>query len=254
MQLAESKPSYYEILELQPGASPQEIRNAYVRLKSTYGKDSAALYSIMDSSETLKLLQDIEEAFRILSHPEKRQAYDHQSGYEEIKLQPHQPAPRFAVANDRKPFADVVSIDRLPPMEDSAVTENLLLAPVTDFTSSSHIDAGIQAPLSSLPSSEKPTSPEEVTDLDHKIQEEKDWRGSFLREIRESRRISIEELAEYTKISKNYLKAIEAEDYEALPAAVFVRGFLLQLARRLQMPAEKVAATYLARYRQAKPE
>ena len=66
-----------------------------------------------------------------------------------------------------------------------------------------------------------------------------------------ARHLSIEELADYTKISKKYLKAIEEEDYPKLPAPVYLRGFVIQLAKRLKIPSETVAAAYLARYLQA---
>ena len=64
------------------------------------------------------------------------------------------------------------------------------------------------------------------------------------------RRIAIEELCDYTKISKNYLVAMENEDFAKLPAAVFLRGFVTQVAKYLKLPHEKVVTAFMARYNQ----
>ncbi len=50
--------------------------------------------------------------------------------------------------------------------------------------------------------------------------------GEYLRKQREIRGFSLEEIAEQTKISLRALRAIEAEDWEILPAEIYVRGFI----------------------------
>lgn len=50
--------------------------------------------------------------------------------------------------------------------------------------------------------------------------------GSRLRDAREMRGLSIEDLAQITKISRVYLQAIEADNFQVLPAPVFARGFV----------------------------
>jgi curved DNA-binding protein CbpA len=80
------------------------------------------------------------------------------------------------------------------------------------------------------------------------IANETEWRGALLRRIREMRRYSLDDLAQITKISKTYLLAIEEESFEKLPAPVFVRGFLLQIAKTLKIPTEPVAQAYMLRY------
>ena len=54
-------------------------------------------------------------------------------------------------------------------------------------------------------------------------------------------------LVEITRIRKTYLVAVEAENFEALPAAVYIRGFLCQMARELQIPTEPLVTEYLKR-------
>jgi cytoskeletal protein RodZ len=71
--------------------------------------------------------------------------------------------------------------------------------------------------------------------------------------IRESMGVSVEEMAQFTKINKNYLKAIEEDDYARLPAPVFLRGFLVQIAKKLHLPEEQLTSAYLTRVRQNGP-
>jgi ribosome-binding protein aMBF1 (putative translation factor) len=77
--------------------------------------------------------------------------------------------------------------------------------------------------------------------------------GLALRAVRESQGLSLEELASRTKITVSQLRAIESESFRALPAAVYVRGFVFQLAKVLKLDAERVAKGYVARYKRALP-
>jgi cytoskeletal protein RodZ len=59
--------------------------------------------------------------------------------------------------------------------------------------------------------------------------------GQYLRNAREARNIDIRDAAQQTRISVNYLKALEEEDFAKLPGPVFVRGFLKSYARFLDL-------------------
>lgn len=82
------------------------------------------------------------------------------------------------------------------------------------------------------------------------IAQEVEWRGTFLRRVREARNVSIEELCDYTKITRTYIYAIEDENFDKLPAAVYLRGFVVQMTRFLKLPSEKVASAYMTRHAQ----
>lgn len=69
---------------------------------------------------------------------------------------------------------------------------------------------------------------------------ERESLGEFLRRTREEQGLSLEEVAETTKISLNNLKAIEEDDYANLPAEVFVRGFCGIYAAHLSLDPETV--------------
>ena len=50
--------------------------------------------------------------------------------------------------------------------------------------------------------------------------------GEYLRSEREKRHITIEQVASATKINIKLLHALESDNYDALPAKPFVRGFV----------------------------
>ncbi len=55
--------------------------------------------------------------------------------------------------------------------------------------------------------------------------------GEKLRQARESRSISISEVAEQTRISPLYLESIENDDYRPLPGGIFNKGFVKSFAK-----------------------
>jgi cytoskeleton protein RodZ len=59
--------------------------------------------------------------------------------------------------------------------------------------------------------------------------------GTFLKQKRESAKISIEEVAQRTKINLNILKALEANDLEKLPNKTYVKGFVKSLTKLLSI-------------------
>ncbi|HEY3064610.1 MAG TPA: RodZ domain-containing protein [Methylomirabilota bacterium] len=50
--------------------------------------------------------------------------------------------------------------------------------------------------------------------------------GSYLRELRQQRGLSLDEMARSTRVASRYLEALENDDFRALPAPVFTRGFI----------------------------
>lgn len=68
--------------------------------------------------------------------------------------------------------------------------------------------------------------------------------GALLRNAREQRGVSIKELAAVTRISPRLLVALEADDHDAFPAEIFVRGFLKNCARELRIDADTLLSAY----------
>ena len=248
--------TYYDILEVSPDASPQEIRNAYLRAKAAYAKDSPALYSLVTEKEAEVKLKSVEEAYHVLSNPEKRREYDRHHGLLSADED-------FFNRNRPASHQKIVSIDRVPPMKPLGTENDILVPPTTDFTPThtatpqptqqQHIEPMAAAPAAAAPhtlatppafTGDRPTV-EQI--LAAEIAEEKEWKGAFLRKVRLARNISIEEISESTKITKTYIAAIEEDNFAKLPAPVFLRGFVTQIARTLRLPGDKVTPAYMAR-------
>jgi hypothetical protein len=68
--------------------------------------------------------------------------------------------------------------------------------------------------------------------------------GSALRKAREKRHVSLDEASRDTRLALDHLRALEEEDFEALPGDPWIRGSLRTYARYLGLSADKVAAAY----------
>jgi cytoskeleton protein RodZ len=68
--------------------------------------------------------------------------------------------------------------------------------------------------------------------------------GEFLRGERQARGISLQQIAEDTRISMKMLQAIEEGDGEQLPAPVLIKGFLRAYAQRIGLDPEDVIIEY----------
>jgi cytoskeleton protein RodZ len=63
--------------------------------------------------------------------------------------------------------------------------------------------------------------------------------GSYLRDLRTAKGMSLDEVSRVTRVGRTHLEALEAEELSALPAPVFVKGFIRAYCEFLQAnPAE----------------
>ena len=96
---------------------------------------------------------------------------------------------------------------------------------------------------------EKPPEYTIDANFEKELTNKKDWTGEDLKKVREYKKISIETMHEKTKINPWYLTAIEKMDVANLPAAVFVRGYVIQMARLMNLKDLIVADSYMKIYR-----
>ncbi len=90
-------------------------------------------------------------------------------------------------------------------------------------------------------------------ELLREIGPESEFSGALLRKVRESQGVEISEIAARTKITRGHLDAIEDERFADLPAIVYVRGFVIELAKFLRLDPVQVQKTYLRRMRENGP-
>jgi cytoskeleton protein RodZ len=68
--------------------------------------------------------------------------------------------------------------------------------------------------------------------------------GKYLRQQRESKKISLKEVAKSTKVREHILKAIEEDQHHLLPPTTYVKGFLLSYAKYLGLNPKDVLVSY----------
>jgi len=74
--------SHYTCLGVQPTASPQQIRRAFRELSKLYHPDTTELPAPVATEK----FQQINDAYGVLSNPERRWLYDQQMGYSRISV------------------------------------------------------------------------------------------------------------------------------------------------------------------------
>jgi flagellar biosynthesis protein FlhG len=91
-------------------------------------------------------------------------------------------------------------------------------------------------------------------ELSREINAETEFTGRLLTKVREAMGVELSDIARETKISVSHLSAIELEAFDDLPALVYTRGFVQQLAKFLKLDPTQVTKTYLRRLREWRAE
>jgi flagellar biosynthesis protein FlhG len=248
--------TYYDLLDVSHDVGDEEIRRAYRRAKAVFAPDSVAAYGIFERAERESMLMRLDQAHDVLVDPERRRAYDRRAFPEgrpaRLTLPPSgppTPVPPTRGRINRPSAATPRPAGALPMRSPSMPTP--IGVPVVDVsprgggpTAVPTVTASITGLVPDGAPAPLPTSaPVLPLELDGEVT------GETLRGIREAQGISLEEIAQVTKITVSQLRALEEEKWSALLAQVYVRGFVHQLARALRLDADDVARRYLARYK-----
>ena len=203
--------------------------------------DPLAISSLDLLGQTTDL--NIGNPFKVQPKPRKWSQRPAAQAAQKTAPAPAQPAAAPAAT---KPAADPANeiteqIDRGGPPAEPAVTasvESVRVEPEPAVTAS--------APEPAL---EAPQAPASLDDVEA-IASQFGLDGRFLMAVRELRKRTLEELANETRISLRYLHALEGNDFDSLPAETFVRGYVKELGRALDIHEVDVVEGYLALYRQ----
>jgi cytoskeleton protein RodZ len=68
--------------------------------------------------------------------------------------------------------------------------------------------------------------------------------GASFRQARESKGISLDQIATETRISTRFLRAIENEEFQLLPGGIFNRGFVRAFAEKVGLDPDQAVADY----------
>lgn len=180
--------SHHDMLEVDRGASEEEVRRAHKRMREIFTHNALACYGLFSAKALEAVRARVEEAHDVLLDPARRRTY-------EVSVFPESTGPRSS---------------RPAPRDEASL----------------------------------PAAP--------RITAETEFNGATLRAVRESMGLELRDISSKTKIGTAYLDAIECESFFDLPAPVYTRGFVVELAKCLKLDPEHVAQTYMRRFNQAR--
>ena len=213
-------PTYYTVLNVDPTAPRMMVREAYLRLKSLYNNGGDGLYGIGGTEDLVSQLAELDEAFAVLNDDHRRAEYDRSIGLLSAKS--------GAIAQASNVLQSQPGDEGWQPTDTIQTSRSTLKVIKTratrpDDAKTQEIFQGILA--------------------DHDVGD-----GAILAKLREAIHISVAEIQERTKISLEYIRAMEANRFERLPQVVYVKGFMRSYLKYLCVPnAEKIIIAYAAR-------
>ncbi|MDX9730155.1 MAG: helix-turn-helix domain-containing protein [Bdellovibrionales bacterium] len=288
------KVDYYEVLEVAQDAPQHEIHKAYRRAKATYSQDNPALYSMFTREEARDLLRLIEEAYAVLGNHGLRRNYDDElrknprpapglgiasnMASNASKLPDslaHDSLPDFVVPDPSIPGSENIAHAKPTPVQTTpppaAASANPVSAPIPMdpiHTATTGVKESILITNAEFTVRKRDTLPLMPPDtgrcplgtykidpaIEKEIEDATEFDGPFLQRIRTYKQVSLEKLSVASRIGKTYLIALESNDFKNLPATVFLRGFLVQVAKQLGIDESKVVTSYMNLAKAAKPD
>lgn len=77
--------------------------------------------------------------------------------------------------------------------------------------------------------------------------------GSYLRDLRTARGLSLQEVARVTRVASGYLEALEGDYWSRLPAPAFTKGFIRAYCQMLGEPPDEALSRYRAALGEVSP-
>lgn len=231
--------NHYELLEVEPDAAPADIEEAYKRQQELLSGETIATYGLFVGDDLLGLRQRVEDAYRVLSDPARRRAYD-ASGYAE-------PFPEVAPEPEPAPV--------LPPTlasgeaAESGEGPEAARAPEAVEASPEPVEAGESVPE---PEPEAVATGAEAPEGVPVEAGAEGFDGASLRAVRERNGVTLDSISARTKIAEYYLAYIEEERFDALPPPIYLRSYLKQYVAAIGIDPDPAVESYLARYNDAK--
>ncbi|MEN8218188.1 MAG: RodZ domain-containing protein [Pseudomonadota bacterium] len=132
--------------------------------------------------------------------------------------------------------SNIISLDNFKERDDKGNNYNIFgdSDDIDDSNNVVHIDTHANTTVQDLP---KDTSDDKSADADMSP-------GARLRQAREQKNLSLQEIAEKLLLDVQVLKKLEANNYDGLPAPIFVRGYIKSYAKVLAIPQESILESF----------
>lgn len=207
--------NYYDILNVTQSATKTDVVENYNKLKKIFSPESISVYGLFSPKMLAEKTQELELAYQLLSDASKREKYDEELKEKEIT----------------------------PGTEKNGVIAFKTAKKPDDEVPATKAEKGTSGKPDSASEAETKPEPSAAVILD-----DQPFTGKHLAKIRTEKKISVSEIYEETKIKTSMLEAIESEDFEALPARPYLRGFLVSYSSFLGLDGDHVTRDYLFIY------
>ncbi len=261
--------THYELLEIGPRASREEIQVAYNRSRAAFSQNSLAIYSLFSPEECALMQQRLDQAYQTLMNEDARRRYDESIGLSVdraarptpgslLRLPPGPgPAVRGGAAEAttasspvQAPYGAPPAAARVPGAGSPAPGPSLAASPVSGSPAATLPSAALpgESPQTPPLPGESPQTPLPGESPQTPLPGEGVVTGAYLRKVREGRGIELRQIAQTTKVGLTYLQFIEEENFRQLPVPAYLRGFLKAYARYVGLDPNRVSSDYLKLY------
>ena len=248
--------NYYQILEVPSTATLVEIRNAYEEKLEKAHLEAIAAYSLFPEEETEEKLLHYSQAFVALANPVARAKYDNEiQRFENFNLNSPTHKKNFVT----KEHLDNENIDiqfteknkihskdeQKIPEEKTEITKSAPKEVVGQTQEERQDFYNNLATKNELSEDSLEEYYSKITAHGGKVT----FNGAVLKQIRELKAISLEELSKITCIRITYLNAIENENFQQFTSGIYLKGYLLCYLESMNLPPDQIIEDYFSLYK-----
>ena len=229
--------NYYDILNVSKDATRKQIVEAYQKAKSTYEKNSMALYSLYSDDESEHMVNFIEEAYQVLINPQRRNMYNREynisSTRSVVNMVFDKPGELKRTFVEIPDFKQASKSGKTESRDDAKINKVAFKA----YASVSGNDSVLETPEYNLDE-----------EMEEQIRHELFFAGDFFARVRIYKNMSFSYVSNKIKVAVYHIEAIEREDFKTLPVRVYTRGFVSSYARILGLDHDQAVKAYMERY------
>jgi len=245
--------NYYQILEVDSTATLVEIRNAYEEKLEEAHLEAIAAYSLFPEEETEEKLLHYSQAFVALANPIARAKYDNEIQNQlSIQLDEKSKKNFRHVKKHKKILPNSIEKtttkieDDEDQIEEKIKITNTAPEEVVGQTQEERQDFYLNlATKNELSEDVLEEYYSKLTAHGGKVS----FNGAVLKQIRELKSISLQELSKITCIRITYLKAIEEENFEKFTSGIYLKGYLLCYLESMNLPTDQIIEDYFNLYK-----